>query len=518
MRRKKLNCINLKKYQWLLLVSVLIFCSRLIGFGEYPGGVHVDEAYAGYEAWTLLNYGMDSWGYNYPVYLTVWGSGMSVLNSLLMIPFIKLWGLNEVTIRLPQVIIAIISIYTFYFFVRKIQGVAIAKKAIFLIAICPWHIMMSRWGLDCNLASGFIVIAGFFFVLGIEKNKYFIISAIFWGLSLYCYAAIWIFVPVVLVLWGGYCFRSKKVNLNKYVVCSMLIVFVFAIPLLMFLAVNFKLINEIRTPWISIPQLVIFRADELSFDYLFDHIKQFLKLFIKQNDGNISNAIPLFGMYYLLSLPFIVLGFVTFLKNLFLNFKNKEFCYEYFIVAWIMTASLCGIIQGVNVYQINYIHFPVIILWAVGVNEFFRKFGKNIKISTIGIYACSFLIFICYYFSDFQEQISRQQLEGSREAIEKAMILYEKEEYEAICITEELRHSRILFYTQYPLAEYLENVIWQNYPDKFLRTKSFGPFVWGIETLNDECVYIVEESELSPFLEEGWIIEKYGYMRLVYRP
>ena len=27
----------------------------------------------------------------------------------------------------------------------------------FLLAVCPWHIMTSRWGLDVDLAPGFLI-------------------------------------------------------------------------------------------------------------------------------------------------------------------------------------------------------------------------------------------------------------------------------------------------------------------------------------------------------------------------
>lgn len=29
--------------------------------------------------------------------------------------------------------------------------------AMLLLSVCPWHIMMSRWGLESNLAPGFLL-------------------------------------------------------------------------------------------------------------------------------------------------------------------------------------------------------------------------------------------------------------------------------------------------------------------------------------------------------------------------
>lgn len=60
---------------------VLFFCligilARLILIGQVPYGLNQDEASAGYEAWSILNYGIDRHGISYPVHLIAWGSGL----------------------------------------------------------------------------------------------------------------------------------------------------------------------------------------------------------------------------------------------------------------------------------------------------------------------------------------------------------------------------------------------------------------------------------------------------------
>lgn len=53
----------------LLVIMLVTIFSRVMLLGLYPGGVHADEAFAGYEAFSMLRYGADSWGYHNPVYL-----------------------------------------------------------------------------------------------------------------------------------------------------------------------------------------------------------------------------------------------------------------------------------------------------------------------------------------------------------------------------------------------------------------------------------------------------------------
>lgn len=51
----------------LFIAAVGIFI-RLIEFTNVPSGFNQDEAFAAYEAYSLLNFGVDSYGYTNPVY------------------------------------------------------------------------------------------------------------------------------------------------------------------------------------------------------------------------------------------------------------------------------------------------------------------------------------------------------------------------------------------------------------------------------------------------------------------
>ena len=205
-----------EKTNTLLFWAVLFIgiSARVWRFGSVPGGLNQDEAFAGYEAWSLLHYGIDSAGYHFPVYLTAWGSGMNALNTYLMIPFIAVFGLKTWVIRLPQLIVACLTLPTVYGIVHIISGRHKALFVMFFLAICPWHIMLSRWGLESNLAPGFLMFGLYFFLRGLESPKYMLLSAVMYGLSLYAYATIWPFVPVILLLQIIYCSGFKKLRFN----------------------------------------------------------------------------------------------------------------------------------------------------------------------------------------------------------------------------------------------------------------------------------------------------------------
>ena len=100
----------------LILLGILI---RAYGIGSIPAGLNQDEAFAGYEAFSLLNYGVDSAGYRNPCYFVSWGSGMNVLESYLAIPFMKLFGPSVITLRLPQLLLSCISLFVFYLLLKE---------------------------------------------------------------------------------------------------------------------------------------------------------------------------------------------------------------------------------------------------------------------------------------------------------------------------------------------------------------------------------------------------------------
>ena len=79
----------------------------------------------------MLHYGMDSAGYAFPVYFVSWGSGMNVLNSYLMMPFIGIFGVHTWTVRMQKMITACVSLYLFYSLFSRIFSYSILNLSSF---------------------------------------------------------------------------------------------------------------------------------------------------------------------------------------------------------------------------------------------------------------------------------------------------------------------------------------------------------------------------------------------------
>ena len=305
-----------KLFFWIFLLLGIF--ARVWRFGVIPADINQDEAFAGYEAYSLLHYGMDSSGHHFPVYLTAWGSGMNALNTYLIIPFMAIFGPKVWVIRLPQLIVSCLTLWVVYFIVKRVVDEKTALAALLLTAICPWHIYMSRWGLESNLAPGFVLFGLYFFIRGLEEKRYLMLSALMYGLSLYTYATIWPVIPLVILSQLVYCMYYKKIVFSKEFVFSGVILGALALPLLLFLFVNYGFINEISTPFFSIPKLVRMRSSEISFSDFWDNAKNLCAVIIKQTNSSFGEftVTKRYGLFTYYTLPFFFLGIFYYLKKI----------------------------------------------------------------------------------------------------------------------------------------------------------------------------------------------------------
>lgn len=90
---------------------------RLIDFPNHPSGLNQDEASIGYDAWSILNYGIDRNGVSYPVHLVAWGSGQNALYAYLSMPFIALFGLNVFSVRIVNLLFSLLTIIAVFFII-----------------------------------------------------------------------------------------------------------------------------------------------------------------------------------------------------------------------------------------------------------------------------------------------------------------------------------------------------------------------------------------------------------------
>lgn len=504
--------ISDKYYLILILIFTLGFFVRFYQLDILPLGLNQDEAYSGYEAYSLLNYGVDSHGYSNPVYFVSWGSGMNVLYSYLTIPFIFLAGnkLTPFVIRLPQAFFACLSLIAFYYLLKHIYvDRKLTLLGLFIFAITPWHIMLAHWGLESNIAPAFLLFGLLFFIKAFDNSKFYILSFLFYGLSLYAYAPLWFALPVILFFNLVYCIYCKKFKWDKFFTLAVIVLFVLALPLMLFLLINNGIIGELKTNIISIPKLLEYRGGEVSIHNVKTSIYHLYTLFIKQNDDLIWNATKEFGLFYKFSNLFVVVGFCSIAGLSFNSIKNKKYHPFTLVLTNIFVGLIWGLfISSVNINKINLIHIPLILCWVQGIITTSKLFKKPIYSYIIFVYLVSFVAFSSFYFNIYHLSIQKPFQYGVMESVQAAISKTDS----TICVNKDIYYSNVLFASKLPVTNYLASVSYDpNLPNDYTPL-SFDRFTFGydIDNLNEKNIYIISNDEINIFMNEGYTIETFG--------
>lgn len=192
----------LKYKNWILLgIIVLAFVLRFWHLNSYPA-LNADEASIGYDAYSLLQTGKDQHGNPWPIDFQSFNDYKPGFYVYIVMPFVKILGLNEWAVRLPNALIGVVSIYVIYLLVLELfRKEEIAVVSGLFLAISPWHIQFSRGGWEVNVATFFVMTGILFFVKYFNaKNKsiwYLIFCILFFVLSMYSYQATRVASPLI---------------------------------------------------------------------------------------------------------------------------------------------------------------------------------------------------------------------------------------------------------------------------------------------------------------------------------
>ena len=515
----KLKNVNYNKLIFIILMATGI-AVRIIGFGVIPGDINQDEAFAGYEAFSMLHYGVDSAGYRFPVYLTTWGSGMSALNTYLMMPFMAIFGPQIWVIRIPQLIISCLTLWVVYLLIKKMYNERVALFCMFLLVICPWHITMSRWGLDANLAPGFMIFGLYFYVRGLDDSKFLMLSSLMYGLSLYCYATIWTIVPFIVLIEFLYGIYVRKIHIDRYVLFSVVILGMLALPLILFLLVNMEVIGEIRLPVLSIPKLVCMRSSELHITDISDLVeraKNVWRLMKIQSDNIPFDGTEEYGIYYSGTLSFFILGVYFCVRNIVKKFGKREYAPEFLLLLQVAGGICLGLLLvRTTIYRNNILFIPMILVAALGVYHLFELINLKELILPILYYLIMFIGFVHYYFTDYSELMDYHFCRGLQSAMEEA-VSYEG----SIYYSRGIEHSRILFFAQEPVWDFMDTVEYYMYPNPYLEAKSFCRYNCDFDaTMPDVNVtYILNKSvDWDLYVEQGFVVHVYDWFAVAHHP
>ena len=204
--------MKFKKYLFWLILSLGVVL-RLYQLTTLPA-LNADEAAIGYNAYSLLETGRDEHGNSWPTHFQSFNDYKPGVYFYVVLPFVKLLGLNEWSVRLPGAILGVLAIWGIYLLVRQLfpKRLDLALVSALFLAIFPWHIHFSRGGWEVNAGTTLFTFGIFALLKGLTKHKWLYLSVALLMLSLYTYHSLRVVVPLIVL---GLCFVHKKTIFSK---------------------------------------------------------------------------------------------------------------------------------------------------------------------------------------------------------------------------------------------------------------------------------------------------------------
>ncbi len=196
----------LKKHStFFLLLGVFIAALflRVYKLGVLPYGFHEDEVLSGYVGRFILETGKDIYGNRWPLlYFNKFGDYYIIAPMYLSGLATFVFGVTEFAVRFPTALIGALTVFPLYFFTERIfKNKYIALLSCVVLAIMPWHVVMSRARAEGVLGAALMLTGLVWVINGIKSNKtvYFVLGGILLLGSYFTYHPYRILVPIALI-------------------------------------------------------------------------------------------------------------------------------------------------------------------------------------------------------------------------------------------------------------------------------------------------------------------------------
>ncbi len=469
-----------KKTEFILFFIVILAAFlRFNQLGVNPPSLTWDEVAWGYNAYSLGIDGRDEFGRFLPHnYLESFGDFKPPVYAYLDILPVKAFGLNEFSTRFPSALFGVLTVLITYFLTKRIFSSSkyseqYALLSSLLLAISPWHIMLSRAAFEANVASFFLITGIWLFLEAIERRSWLLyLSAISFVLSVYTFNTTRIVSPLIIGALAVLYWR-KLFTIKKQVIIAGFIGILLLLPTLSFLfspqaklrfaevnifsdpkvvqTANQEIQNDNNARW---SKVLHNRRVEYTLSYLSHYLDNLTPQFLfLTGDGNPKFSIQSMGQMYLWELPFLIIG-ILFL------FRKREGNWK-LIPLWLLLAIVPAATARETPHALRtettLPTFQILVAYGVAtavvlLNKLSDKYDVLVK-GFFGVLILFALFNFAYYLEDYYThyaaQFSSEWQYGYKDAI--TYINQVDNQYDAIYLTDTLGRPYIytLFYKQY---------------------------------------------------------------------
>lgn len=595
------------------LVFALGCFLRFYHLTTLPDGLNQDEASIGYEAFSLAFYGVDRYGNPFPVYPITWGSGggSPLLIYLTALSF-KLFGVSIFVLRGTVAFFGCLTLPLFYLLVKEahgnfgdshvgtcdphsgtcgasgspagvngspvglqssptgLQSSPVGLLGMLLLAIAPWHILLTRWTLDYGLIPFTFGLAILVLMKAARKKStgLYVLASALAALNMYSYGSANIVIPAFLLLSVFFLMRGKILSVRQLFLCMLMFLLVCA-PLFLFYFINVCKLPEIITPFFSVER---FRSDHtasvfLSFSDLFlrgEGIKNskelLLYLSVGVENGEYYTYMPGYWTFYVFTFPVTLVGFVVSLKRMREGRREALFAVqnkaanahsashslsgtvaaEEIVFSAFLASFLFGLTVRISINHIIMVYLPLLYYTVCGYDACMREaahsrsekaggrrgqFDRQIFLFPALTLWVGFLFFARDYYGGRYNALCADSIffRGYGEACVYAEEAVKKEADNSSALIYSTNTNLIspfmiaVFYTRMPPETYVKTVHYKDLHSEFLVADAVGKFRFGLpedikERLKsgaDPNVYLLNRQEEQEFLKEQGIADRY---------
>jgi len=501
---------QLEKKKWVVRVLLaLILCLGLVIrlFGLEQLRLTQDEMSIGYNAFSIAQSGQDEWGQRFPLVFKAFGDWKLPGYIYSSVPFVSLFGLSNLSVKLPSLLAGMVLIWGLYLLVSKItDNHWLGLIAALITSLSPWSIHLSRMGFESSLALAIFILGLICLIKLIEVKKrwqlWAVLAGLFFSLTLYTYVAYRLFIilflaTTVILSWF---YKVEKKKLITLIISFSL----FLLPILpMFLGqagtARFSQvgifsdtgvvaqIDQRRSYCYLIDQKILPKICQLVFHkpqvYLERFVGNYLQFILPsflflEGDKLEYLSDPGFGEFVWVLLPFYLIGLIGFLKR-------KDLGSQILKVGFLLSpiaSALVGepqIVRGSSLlpFVIIFVTYGFKEVWDLLENKMVRIVGGVAVVGLFSFLTINFLVhYLFIYPREFQAYFFPM---GSAPA---NFILENYQNYDAIYFTDDFSDAHILmaFLAQYDPTWYRQNIIYPQ-ADKFgfQHPTKLGKFIFG---------------------------------------
>lgn len=522
--------LNLRLFFLILIIGAFI---RLWDIGNTPNSLTWDEVALGYNAYSIFETGKDEFGKPFPVVMRSFDDYKPAFYTYLIIPTYKVFGLNELSVRLPSAIMGILTLVSVYYLIKKLfRKENIALLTMFMMAISPWHIQFSRVAFESNVGLALNIFAATFFLYGLKKHWMLLLSALCAGLSVHTYQSDRVFTPLFVLGMIIIYFKPFIQVPKKYIFGAFLLGVLVVLPLAIYILNDSNALLRAKGTSVFSDNTVLLHDNAKRNEFniqtgneigkILDnrrvvYFKSVIEGYLVHYSPNwllrgdiARHHAPEMGLIYIWEFPLILVGIYILLFSKF-NSRTKYFMFFWFLLAPVPASITTGVPHAVR--TLNFLPtwqlitaLGLITAYGAVSSIKYRVLSLNVKYVLFTLFILFALFNFVYYLNQYFVQQNyfhaRDWLYGHKQAVQE--VIKRENNFKNVVVTNKEPFDRsnmyYLFYSMFPPAEYQKSGPSSGgfavYPE--FGKYSFRPINWKEDELLTDTLIIALPNEIPP--------------------